>query len=359
MKRLAVTLMALLLPASAIATEWGVLPIQRRLLEKRQDDLEQAIGMVKAIPAPVYVTVLSWKDLEPKQGAYDIEDRLAPFGYAMSQGMRGYYGISVINTVKRDMPDDLAGMDWNDPALLPRFSALLDKLATQLPADLPYLIIGNEVDVYFEENPGELDAYLAFYAQASAEARKRFPKARIGITVTFEGLKKGEERAGHVQKLVAASDAAFFTFYPIFDLVPTAPAETPALLDTLIAAAQGKEVYLQEVGYSSGEAIGSSEKIQAEFFSTIIPAIAARPQIKLASLFSLYDLDPKLCELLTSYYGMSGWLVSFFVPPEKFRGFLCTLGLHDAEGRAKPAWDAAVKAIRSAQAAAAPIGSAQ
>lgn len=330
---------ALCLPC--LATDWGVLPYPRNPLAGKQSDLVEAIAKVQAISAPINVTLVGWHDLEPAKETYDIKGHLGGFSYAARQGMIPYFGVSVINTVKRDMPDDLLGAAWSDPRMLLRFSKMLEAAAKELPRDLPYFVIGNEVDSYFEKHPDEVDSYLAFYSKARALVKLRYPRAKVGMSVTFDGMRKGTSRSV-IARAIQASDAAFFTFYPIFDLKPTPPVETPALLDRLIAAAQNKDVLLQEVGYSSGKAIGSSEAMQAEFFKLIIPAIKARPQIKLASIFALYDFDPKVCDMLTNYYGMNSW----FVNGASARGFLCTLGVHDASGRPKPAWYVIEKALR-------------
>lgn len=330
---------ALCLPC--LATDWGVLPYPRNPLAGKPSDLVEAIEKVQAISAPVNVTLLGWHDLEPGKETYDIKGRLGGFGYAAKQGMIPYFGVSVINTVKRDMPDDLLGAAWSDPRIIARFAKMLEVAAKELPRDLPYFVIGNEVDSYFEKHPDEVDSYLAFYSKARSLVKLRYPRAKVGMSVTFEGLRKDKSR-GVIARAIQASDAAIFTFYPIFDLKPTPPAETPALLDQLVAAAQNKDVLLQEVGYSSGKAIGSSEAMQAEFFRLIIPAIKARPQIKLASIFALYDFDPKVCDMLTNYYGMNSW----FVNGASARGFLCTLGVHDASGRPKPAWYVIEKALK-------------
>lgn len=330
---------ALCLPC--LATDWGVLPYPRNPLAGKPSDLVEAIEKVQAISAPVNVTLLGWHDLEPGKETYDIKGRLGGFGYSAKQGMIPYFGVSVINTVKRDMPDDLLGAAWSDPRIIARFAKMLEVAAKELPRDLPYFVIGNEVDSYFEKHPDEVDSYLAFYSKARSLVKLRYPRAKVGMSVTFEGLRKDKSR-GVIARAIQASDAAIFTFYPIFDLKPTPPAETPALLDQLVAAAQNKDVLLQEVGYSSGKAIGSSEAMQAEFFRLIIPAIKARPQIKLASIFALYDFDPKVCDMLTNYYGMNSW----FVNGASARGFLCTLGVHDASGRPKPAWYVIEKALK-------------
>jgi hypothetical protein len=337
-KKLYLTIIFICMSVSqALAAQWGVLPLPKNALQARPEDMAEAIAKVQAIGANLYVNISGWHDLEPEKEVYDLLNRLGGFSYGAQQGMTPYFGVSVINTVKRDMPDDLLNTEWTNPVLLQRFSALMEAASKKLPAQIPYFIIGNEVDVYFEKHPDEMDAYLTFYEGAKRIVQSYYPSARIGMSVTFEGI-QNKTRETIISRIIQSSDAAFFTFYPVYGLPLMPVSDTPALLDTLIDASQNKEVILQEVGYPSTEKAGSSEARQAEFFQTIIPAINARPRITVASIFLLHDLEPKLCDMLTGYYGFSN--------DSLIHDFLCTLGVHDFQGNPKPAWNAIVHALK-------------
>lgn len=328
-------LLCLCLATTGHAAEWGVLPLPRESSKWVIEDYVAALKMVKDINAPIQVSVNSWSELEPSTGKFATDQHLGGLAYGHDTiGLIPYFGVSLINTVKRDMPRDLLETPWDDPALLPRFEALIKATREKLPADLGFFVIGNEVDVYFEKNPAELGPYLSFYHQAHAIVRRYYPQARIGITVTYEGLIKG--RSEIIRQVVAASDAAFFTLYPIIDLKPETTDSINGHLDRLTAAAQGKDIYLQEVGFPSASGLGSSEQMQAEVFATMIPAIEARPQIKLASIFLLHDLDPKLCRGLVGYYGFTEAPTALATA---LYDFLCSLGVRRLDGSAKPAWD--------------------
>lgn len=318
----------------AKAAEWGVLPVPAHMLEAKPQDLTDVINRVKAIHAPVHVNILGWHDLEPKKETYDIDGRLGTLAYGISQGLVPYFGISVINTVRRDLPDDLADAQWDNPEFLTRFTKLIDATSKKLPQSVPYILVGNEVDVYLEKHPDEIDGFFTFFSKASAIVKQRYPNAKVNMSITFEGLLRGKARTEIIARAITASDDAVFTFYPFFDWKPVPPADTPKLLDTLVEHAQGKNILLQEVGYPSATSLKSSEAQQAEFFQHIIPAINQQPQIKLASVFLLTDFDAKVCSMFTAYYGLNSWSG----PSNPFHDFLCSLGVHDEDGKPKAAW---------------------
>lgn len=333
----------LFLPTSANAADFTVLPFPRNFMDFKPENYEEALQQVKQITAPhaVNVTLHDWSKLEPTAGTYRVEEEMGGALHAIDLGYTPYVGATVIDTTNLARPKDLEKTTWNDPLLLQRYEALLDVLAAKFPRTVPYFVIGNEVDVYLDKHRDELTGFQQFLPAAIHAVRQRFPQAQIGVSVTYEGYLS--DRKDIISLMIAASDAAFFTFYPQVAMKFFPPAETPAQLDILISAAQNKPVLLQEVGYPSG-AKTSSEAMQAEFFRVIIPAIQARPQIKLASLFALHDFEPKLCDMLTSYYGVNG-IMSFMPWVTEFKAFLCTLGLKTSDGHPKQAWNVVMESL--------------
>lgn len=338
----------ILLPANVLAAEHSILPWPKNAIDMKSEDFIEALEMVHGVvPRSTLMSLWGWERLEPDEGESNLKKELEGLNYAIRHyGFKPYCGLTVIDTVKRVMPDDLNGKDWNDPELILRYNLVLDDLAKELAASPPYFIIANEADVYLAENPDELEAFLSFATAAKQSIRQRFPEANIGISVTYEGIQGDGPRYEISKKLVAFSDLAFFTFYPVINTKPTPPKDTPAQLDKMIHEAHGKKVILQELGYPSGLK-GSSPQTQAEFFKTIIPAIDTHSEILLTGIFALHDFDPKMCKVLTGYYGLGG-LFAGTQWVKDFKSFLCTLGLRESDGRAKPAWDAVVEAVRKA-----------
>jgi hypothetical protein len=59
-------------------------------------------------------------------------------------------------------------------------------------------------------------------------------------------------------------------------------------------------------------------------------------------VFSFQDFDQETCEAIATYFNLEQFIAeglpAEFV--EHFRAYLCTLGLRNADGSAKPAWQA-------------------
>ena len=89
------------------------------------------------------------------------------------------------------------------------------------------------------------------------------------MTAGYNGL-VGTSRA-QMATLNTRSDVIMLTYYPIGDGFAVGP---PTIARTafpaMLAAADGKPVVLQELGYPASPLLGSSDAMQAEFFADAI-----------------------------------------------------------------------------------------
>lgn len=288
-------------------------------------DLSVEAGSIATLSAP------NWREMEPSPQSYDLDKPLGGSVYALSHGMPiSYMNIQIINTVKREVPNDLISKSWDDPEMVSRFGALISEIKKIHPTPRA-LSIGNEVDVYFDKHPDELDSYLKFLHLVRPLVRKSYPDLRIGVTVTFEGYFKNRTKI--VKKIIEASDIVYFTYYPVFDMQAQPLSDIPLHLAEIVKAAHGKPIVLQEVGYVASEELGSSEILQAEFYKKILPLLKKSKDIEGFFIFALHDFSPPICESLLGYYGFSSGFSS------KFSSFICTLGLRHSNGKPRLSYD--------------------
>jgi len=298
-----------------------------------QADFDAAADLARSNGVRGVALTWTWSKLEPVAQQIDVSDVQNSIPYFLGKGFRIYVGIQPINTVKREVPPDLDGVAWDDPVMIDRFHALVDALAPVVAGSIEYLSIGNEVDVELAAT-GEWAAYKTFYEDAIAYLHSVLPGVPIGVTSTFGGL-AGASGADIVD-LNTNSDVFILTYYPLQGDFQVLPADSPATdFPVMLQAAAGRPLLLQEVGYPSGAANGSSESQQADFVTSALAQWhAAGKDLPFLSIFLMHDLDPATCDALAQYYGLDG--------DAAFVSFLCTLGLRHDDGAPKPAWDALV-----------------
>ncbi|MBC7843322.1 MAG: hypothetical protein H7099_13460 [Gemmatimonadaceae bacterium] len=294
-------------------------------------DFVAALDSSLAVGAKGIVQTYTWRELEPDSARLDVQRVIDDFRYSRSRGLQIFLGIQVINTVKREMPADIAALAWTDPRVQRRFDRLLDALQPIL-GDVTYFSIGNEVADYLRTR-SEWPAYTTFVGQAVASLHRRVPGIKVGATMEYSGAAINTTAA---RALIAVSDVAIYTLYPfLLDSFNVAPATiTGVLFDNMIVIAGGKPVVLQELGYPASSVNRSSELAQAAFFTDAIGQWRARGSTAMpfVSLFLLHDFTPQQCSDFGVYYNLPN--------QPQFIEFLCSLGLRKADGSPRPSWDA-------------------
>jgi hypothetical protein len=292
--------------------------------------LDAAVALAQGAGVRGVIATYTWSELEPSPGQIDVSALQSGLSYYQQKGLQIFLGIQVINTVKREVPSDLAQVAFDDPQFISRFHALLDAVRGALSGGERYISIGNEVDVYLGSQPDQWGAYTTFYSDAVSYVHAKSPQLSVGVTTTFSGYSAGNPAA--VQALNAASDVVILTYYPLQGDSQVIAATAPATdLPMMISLAGNKPVVLQEAGFPSGTLNGSSDTDQQQFVASLFQSWrAAGSQMPFLSYFLLYDLDATTCNALGVYYGSSD---------PAFLSFLCSLGLRTSDGTAKPAWN--------------------
>jgi hypothetical protein len=280
-----------------------------------------------------------WSSLEDAPGVFNLSEPQEDMDFlGRSQDLTLLIGLQVVNTSERELPADLLAVPFDSPEMQVRFHRLIDVLAPFFDRHVRYLSVGNEVDVYLGRHPEEWGAYESFLDDASAYVHSVAPWIQVGTTITYGGATG--VNAERVKALTGGREVLIFTYYPLdADFrarLPDAPlTDFPLMVDM----AGGRPVILQEVGYPSSEELGSSERAQAEFVEQAFLAWQSEAErIPFLNYFLLHDLTPEMCGQLQDYYGLRD---------PGFEAFLCSLGLRQADGTPKEAWQTFLDATRA------------
>jgi hypothetical protein len=236
-------------------------------------------------------------------------------------------------------PDELTPLSWDDPQVIAAADATLDGLLQTIGPSLSALTFGRDVDVFIESHPEEREALEAFIDHVSSFAKKHPaapPELKVAAGVSFEGLVVSPSPS--IEALLASSDIAAISYIPGLAEGGVAPAsEVATQLDHVIAAAAGKPILLQAVGYPSDPLAGSSLEKQSLFFETFWGALGPRraffPWVNVAEL---HDLGPAACDAHAASQGEP--------KDSKHAAFFCSLGLFTSAGEQKPAWSSVLEA---------------
>ena len=293
-------------------------------------DYGRAFALAKGAGVQSVSLHLAWDDIEKGPGQFDGKFLEIANAFYPPQGVSVPLDLAVLDTNRDRRPADLRNKAFNDPAVVARFSKLLDFVFSKIPdLKLDWLAIGNEVDATLGTDSTKWKAYSLFFAEAKRLAKARRPGLKVGVKTTF-GASFGSS-ANLVADLNAHADLVLVTYYPLQgDFTVEDPKVVHADLERLCAGNPGRRIDLAETGFPSGAKTLSSPQKQAQFFRELFQAWDKHAkQVRMVLVNWQTDISPASVATFKAYYGLD---------TPAFLEFLGTLGLREWSGIEKPAW---------------------
>ncbi|MFK7997886.1 MAG: hypothetical protein AB8B87_27425 [Granulosicoccus sp.] len=207
-----------------------------------------------------------WDDIEGTASTYEPAINYLEIGeiFYPPYGLAINLSFSVIDTNNKRLAPHLSGRAFDDPDVICSFIAMLDWAKTQIPTlNVKTLHIGNEVDVYLDQNSIEWPAWITFFTATSAHARTLWPDAVVGCKTTYGGITL-TNRAATID-LHTQADATFLTYYHMDgNFMVLAPAAISNTFSDIASYPVEKPIHLLEIGVPSDTRNGGSEQHQAD-----------------------------------------------------------------------------------------------
>lgn len=303
---------------------------------------------------------LSWNELEPTLGTYDLVPLDEQLAELAELGLRPMVTIGVTDVETYSVPRDLMdpadgtklrpGLALDDPEVIGRFMALYDVIEVRLREHGMWLLsLANEPNVLLgDKSPADLAAEAGamerFIVAVGSHVHVSDPYVPISVSIAQGGF----ARQPFIEDLVAAGDVATFNYscldWTTFEL----PARDQVPLDLAVMEAQAgdRPVVIQELSCASGHQdqpsfIRSTPELQAAWFEAVWSAMAGSDQLRAAFVLDTLDWPDDLSRMFTDPLRDEG------LPEiaDRYHEFLRTWGLLDEDGSPKPAWDSFLRMV--------------
>ncbi len=176
----------------------------------------------------------------------------------------------------------------------------------------------------------EVNSYKQLLLNLTPLVKKLFPGVIVTVNFEFNGINHLNKELKPIFDLGEIFSVTYYPLNPDFTVRPTDVIEGDFKL--ILAAAAGKRVMFQEVGYPSSELLGSSPAKQALFLQTFFDQMrSSQPVVIGMTYLFMSDFSKQLVDSFGEYYKQPG--------SDKFKAFLATLGLFDGAGNPKPGWE--------------------
>ncbi|MEE9322373.1 MAG: hypothetical protein V3U76_18175 [Granulosicoccus sp.] len=310
---------------------------------------------------------LDWAELEPQPGFFNQEELTERLVDAKKQQQSVFVTLSTLDTGELTIPADLmaadgktaaAGLELDGPIINRRMREFLAWLIPELAA---YNIWGLSLANEPSTNIGAIaeQEIIGFLTQSADYARTL--DEYLAITVTLASTTDPALDA-FTSEIIRHLDIGLFNYYCLAfeNLQTTDKARWSDDLDLMINAAEGRDVFFQELGCPAGysdlgvsastpaESIGATPQIQREFFQYMFDHIISREQLRGASVFQLFDWSPELADSFTQ----------FLINPDEpgseltaaaLREWLGTVGMcRWSNGNCRPVWSVYLDAVSRA-----------
>ena len=286
-------------------------------------DYSEALKDSAEAGSQIFEIPQQWREYELAENRQLLAmlNRLVP-----SQSLKAVLTLNPLDTSHNQIPDSLRELPYDAPEMIESFTKFVDSTFERLPdVEILSVAVGNEVDILLGDGEEDWASYTRFFEQARLHIRKTRPQLPVGVKITYNGLHKYPERS---RRLIEKSDLVMLTYYPI-DADRVRPVEAVSSdLKWLCENFPKKRIQLNELGYPSSAALGSSEQIQADFTKQALEAWDGLPQIELMNFVWLNEMTPTTVKQLKSEFAENAPIVNF----------LSTLGLRDHHGKPKPAF---------------------
>jgi len=293
---------------------------------------EESIALMRTTDANHFHYAKVWSEIEPRPGVYNTNEIRSLV--QLTSPLPIAFNLRVLDAGARNMPDAYKSLAWDSPEMVGHVADVIGQIAPVLGNRPWSYAIGNEIDLYFASRPGEVPAYGRMLQQVKSRVKTLHPAARFSSCFQFAAA---PQLRTVYAPIVAPLDHVTFTYYPLGANFAVRPENSlDADLQTMLAAAQPRPIFLQEIGYPSSALLGSTPDRQSAFVKAAFETIRAAGPTKVFGATYLFqaDLPEWMVNLITVAYGNN---------TPTFRAFVETLGLRDANDRPKPAWDEFVR----------------
>lgn len=288
----------------------------------------------KAVEAGIDAVEINipWNAIETSQGVYEDpwNGVIAATGFYGDNSIRVSFSIALINTVQWEIPGYLENTSPSSAEFISAFNQMIDWFIKSVPGNviISGISIGNEVD-FVLNGSSDWNSYKAFYEAAASHIRENHPDIRTGVKCTVTGgLFAGNKQ--NIIDLNENSDVVMLNYYPQDDKFRVKDPETVLTdFDEIVSLFPGKEIWMTEVGYQSGNnKCNSSYEKQALFMHYLFKAWDVyHEEISHIVINWICDQSPGQIKIWEDYYGDDPALVEY----------LSTLGLLEYDGTEKPA----------------------
>jgi hypothetical protein len=250
--------------------------------------------------------------------------------------------FNVIHTsIIGELPGDVVFTNWTDQEFINEFTSFVLDYIERYEDSIDYVEIGNEVDIYFNTRPDEVQDYRIFYEEVYNAIKEEYPNVKVGTVMAYHEVRKNNNE--WIYSNLSLGDFDAFTLYvysPGF-LFDKDPSEMITYLEEIEELTGNRSYAIEEYGWNPSPQLEGNEEDQALAVDYFFNYLESAPdRLEFMNYFMLHDGTHEECvEQAKSFFLPDDPIIENEKYMDPFVDFICYLGLIKTDGTPRPAWN--------------------
>ena len=291
-----------------------------------------------------------WNTIEPDQEKYNFRDTDVLMSLNKKNGMQTTLYFSIVNGRTIGPYPTWMGTPGFGTSLETKATRTLDAVLSRYDGAIDTVIIGGELDSYFDDADGSVNLYRDSFNNIYTQIKQKHPNIKMGNAFSLNNV-LNKNLTNYVTDFADTGDFVAFTYLPvdrINDMAKT-PDQARKDLDKVLEMVPNNKIAFFELSWSTASDIGGSETSQEEFIKTAYGFYRQnKSKIEFFNWYRMYDraegtciIDQKFSESQISLTNNDQYV------RERLGTYICNTGVLKVDNSAKSGWTELKKQISS------------
>jgi hypothetical protein len=258
-----------------------------------------------------------------------------------NHNMKATLYFSIVNGRTIGPYPDWMGTPGFGTSLERKSTTTIDVVVSRYDSVIDSIIIGAELDSYFDDADGSVNLYRESFQNIYNELKQKHPNLKIGNAFSLNNV-LNKNLTNYVTEFADTGDFVAFTYLPvdrINDITKT-PEQAQADLQKALDLIPNNKVAFFEVSWSTSEDIGGSEQGQEEFIKLAYDFYRTNEsKIEFFNWYRIYDRPDNSCIIDQQFKESQVSLTRDDQYVRKRLGdYICNAGLLKIDDSAKAGW---------------------
>ncbi|TBR26470.1 MAG: hypothetical protein EPO63_00175 [Candidatus Nitrosotenuis sp.] len=295
---------------------------------------------------------LFWNHIEPQKDEYNWKDTDILMSLNKQNGLAVTLYFSVVNGRITGPYPDWMGQPALGQTLEKNLVKTLDAILSRYDI-IDHVIIGGELDSYFNDANGNVEQYKEFFNNVYAELKQKHPNVQFGNAFSLNNIVNKD--LDHYVSDVNVGDFVAFTYLPVDRLndISKTPEDAQKDLQKALDLVPDKKIGIFEISWSTSDFVHGSEQNQTKFISESYDFYRKNAsKFEFFTWYRQYDRPEGTCGIEQNFpspkitIGLGSGLGGNEYVKERLSKYTCNAGLIKTDGTQKSGWDEIKKQIQ-------------